>query len=487
MLKTSNRWTVFVLSLALLPTFLAAGQKLTIIHLNDTHGQIEPIKAKDGREYGGFARVAYLVDSLRGEAENEGRIFYFLHPGDALQGPPISNISGGMLDFELFNEMELDAMAVGNHEFDFGQDNLDELVEVAGFPVLSANVVARDGRPYEAFVEYKAGKQRILVVGLTTESTPYGTHPANVEGLSFLSTDSVLTSLADSLGYGEKDLLIALTHMGIIADSALARKAPLIDVIVGGHSHTVLEEPKEVNNALIMQAGARTFYLGKLKVKVKKGTIKDWDYELILVSDSIPEDPEMAARIARESEKLDEKLGVPIGKTEVVLLPGFAEETGERSLGDLLAQLMQEETGADFAFTNMGGVRAQILPGNVTMKGILTALPFQNTVVVMELSAEQVQEVLDFNIAHGLQSGGTLHLAGIEYEVADGKAVEIKIGAQTIDPAATYKIATNNFLAAGGDGYTMLKDGVNIYDTGTVVNALLVRYIERVEVIKGIQ
>lgn len=468
------------------PAFLFAGEKLTILHINDTHGQIEAIQARDGKTYGGFARVAYLVDSLRGDAEANDRPVYFLHAGDALQGPPVSNMNKGKLDFELFNEMGLDAMAVGNHEFDFGQPNLDELVEIAEFPVLSANVVDElNNRPYQAFVEEKAGKERILLVGLTTEATPIGTHPANVEGLSFLPADSVIAALIDSLGYGERDFVIALTHRGWTADSVMAERVPEIDLIVGGHSHTIIEEPRKIKNSLIVQAGARTVYLGKLEAELKKGSLRGCSYELILLSGKIAEDPDMAARIAEAGEELNKQLGVPIGKTEIALVPGLqGDRTDVLSLGDLLARVMLEETGTDIAFTNMGGVRAAILPGEVTMKHILTALPFSNTLVRMELSAAQVKELLDYSVSLGPHSGGTLHLAGVEYKEVEGKAMDIKINGMPLDPAKTYKIATNNFLAAGGDGYEMLKDGKDVYDTGTLVNDVLVRYVKKMGVIK---
>jgi 2',3'-cyclic-nucleotide 2'-phosphodiesterase (5'-nucleotidase family) len=330
----------------------------------------------------------------------------------------------------------------------------------------------------------KAGKERILIVGLTTEATPIGTHPANVEGLSFLPADSVIAALIDSLGYGKRDFVIALTHRGWTADSVMAERVSEIDLIVGGHSHSILKQPKEVNDALIVQAGARTVYLGKLEAELKKGSLRGCSYELIPLSGKIAEDPDMAARIAEASKELDKKLDVPIGKTEAALVPGFTGAADELSLGDLVAEIMREETGVDFAFTNAGGVRAAIIPGDVTMKDVLTALPFSNTVVVMELSAEQVEEVLDYNVSLGGQSGGSLHLAGVEYELEDGTAANIRVGGASLDESRTYKIATNNFLAAGGDGYAMLKDGKDVYDTGTLVNDVLVRYVKKMGVIK---
>ncbi|MBD3285515.1 hypothetical protein GF359_03690 [candidate division WOR-3 bacterium] len=485
MKRFQKPYTLLLLALVL-PVLLYPAKRLTIVHINDTHGQIEPIKAKDGREYGGFARVAYVVDSLRNEAEENNNPLLFLHAGDALQGPPISNMSKGKLDFELLNRMDLDAMVAGNHEFDFGQDNLESLESEAEFELLSANVLDEAGNfLFERYIESKAGRNSVLLVGLTTPATPSGTHPENVKGLVFTSPDTAMADNIQLLEYGEEDLIIALTHQGVYYDSLLALKVPEIDLIVGGHSHTVLEQPREINNALVVQAGASTLYVGKFDAKVKRGEITDWEYELILLADSIPEDTGIAKRIAAESKLVDEKIAQPLGKTEVSLVPGFCDKRDELSLGNLLARLIKEETGADFAFTNAGGVRASIHPGDVSLKNILTALPFNNTIVTMELTAEQVRQVLSTDIAHGPHSGGTLHLAGITYETENDSVVNINIEGNLLDESRTYRIATNNFLAAGGDGYEVLKQGCDFCDTGTAVNAVLASYVERKGTITG--
>jgi len=468
---------IIFLLLVTLPAAVSAGNKLTIVHINDTHGQIEPVKAKDGSEYGGFARVAYVVDSLRTDARDRGSMFLFLHAGDALQGPPISNMTGGKLDFELLNEMGLDVMVAGNHEFDFGFKNLEELVEVADFPVISANVTDSNRVPlFEPCVEMKLGRQKLLIVGLTTRRDEIDRATGGIE----IRPDTSIQEVMSTLGYGEKDVIIALTHIGHTVDSFVAERVPDVDLFVGGHSHFYTEQPLEVADALIVQAGAQTIFLGKLEADVKKGKITDWDYELIVLSDSIPQDPVLAEKVQAEAAVIDEKLGQPIGKTEVALVPGYAKADDELSLGALLAEMLKEETGVDFAFFNMGGVRAQIIPGDISMKDVLTALPFQNTVVEMNLNASQVLKLLETNIAHGEHSGGTLHLAGLSFEAEDSTAVDVKINGNPFDPDRTYKIATNNYLAGGGDSYHILMEGSDIYDTGTAVNAMLASYIERI-------
>lgn len=479
-MKLAKSLTAACFAFVLVSALGAKTERITILHLNDTHGRIEPVTAKDGHTYGGFARVSYLVDSLRTDAGERGATLYFLHAGDALQGPPLSNLTKGALDFLLLNRMGVYAMAVGNHEFDFGQANLAELhgTGQAKFPLVSANVV--DSLGNTLFSAGRAGK--ILVLGLTTQATPIGTHPDNVKGLRFLDPDSTAAEVLADWNTDEGPV-VALTHLGWCADSTLAANVPEIDVVVGGHSHSVFEEPKKVGSTLIVQAGAWGVYLGKLDLEVKKGKIKDWQYELILVSDSVPEDAEMAAFIASQAKKVDEELAVPLGKTEVALVQGWTDAEGERSIGDMLAEIMKEATGADFAFTNAGGVRAAINPGDVTMKDVLTALPFGNTVVVMELTGAQVQQVLDLDASYGRQAGGSLHLAGVTYDVQDGKAADIRIGGVTLDESRTYKIATNDFLAAGGDGYEMLKSGSDIYDTGTILNVLFSEYIKKAGVV----
>jgi 5'-nucleotidase/UDP-sugar diphosphatase len=490
------RFFAILAGLALLPTLVLANEKFTIIHLNDTHGQIEPLKTRSGATYGGFARIAYLVDSLRKSAKASGSTLYFLHAGDATQGTPLSNITGGMLDMELLSDMGLTAMCLGNHEFDFGTANLDSAMAVAKFPMLSANIVDASGRrPYKAFIEEKAGAQRVLIVGMTTEYAGISTSPDNVRGLSFLPADSVLKVLLDSLKYGDKDLIIALSHRGWEADSALASSEPRVDVIVGGHTHAILDEPTRVGNALIVQVGAKGVILGKLDLDVKKGKVVSCSGEQLEVSDSTPSDPKMAALIAAASAELEKKIGGRIGSTEIALVRGIGvDSAGTRSLGDFLAELMRKETNADVAFTNQGGVRADILPGDVSMKDVLTAIPFQNTIVTMELSGAELEKVLDYNVSLRGQAGGSLHLAGVtytpvflssaEYDPGDGKASGIKINGVTLDSAKTYHIATNNFLAAGGDGYEMLKLAKNIYDTGTLDNVILTNYIKKVGTIK---
>ncbi len=487
MFKNARIFFVSIVVSTVFPASLSAVEKLTILHLNDTHGQIEPIKDKDGNTWGGFGRIAYLVDSLGTEAKTARRRFYFFHAGDALQGPPLSNVFTGELDFNLFNEMGLTAMAIGNHEFDFGPKRIRELKNIARFPLLAANITDTMGTtPFQPFLQDSLDSERLLIVGLTTETTPVTTFPPNVQGFRFLNAETTLTDLLDSLGYGDRDIIIVLSHRGWQADSALAEKIHDLDLVIGGHSHTVIEKPALVAQTVICQAGAKGIYLGKVDLKIDDGKVTHWSGELIPITGAIKEDSALSAKIKEASATLDQKLRTPIGTTEVALVPGF--ETGRKdvlSLGDLLARLMRDETKADIAFTNLGGVRSTIMPGPVSMLDILTALPFQNTVATIELTGEQVREVIGLNSSSESDAGGKLHLAGVELKKKSTGTVQTLIRGKPIESKKTYKIATNNFLARGGDGYTVLTRGKNSYDTGMTVNDLFVRYLERVGTITG--
>jgi 2',3'-cyclic-nucleotide 2'-phosphodiesterase (5'-nucleotidase family) len=316
--------------------------------------------------------------------------------------------------------------------------------------------------------------------------TPVATYPPNVRNLRFLQAESTLTALLDSLGYTDKDVIIVLSHRGWEADSAMALNIHDVDLIVGGHSHTIIEKPRTVAQTIICQAGAKGINLGKIDLEIANGNIATWHGQLIPVTGTIPEDSTLAVKINTASKALDQQLRVPIGKTEIALVPGLqAGRKDALSLGDLLARFMLEETQADIAFTNQGGVRATIEPGPITMMDIYASLPFENTVVTMELTGAQVEEVLDRNFSSGTDTGGRHHFSGIEWKQKHYGTVQAIINGRPIDPKKTYKIATNNFLARGGDGYTVLTKGINVSDTGMTLNELLIRYIERVGIITG--
>jgi 5'-nucleotidase / UDP-sugar diphosphatase len=488
---------VFSLIFGLLLSFLclagashaADALKLTILHINDPHAHYMPYK-EPGSEglIGGFAKAQTVLKEVRARDQAEGRHTLLLMAGDLLMGTPFSTAFKGKLGVTLMNKMKFDAMTVGNHEFDYGQDNLlEKLKPLMAFPLLSANIIASSGEnAFQGLVEkkYPDSKMKIVIFGLTTTATPMTTHPDNVKGLVF--DDPVATANSILGRFSEKDLVIALTHIGVEEDKKLAESCPKIDVIIGGHSHTAIFDPIKVNRAVIAQAGAYSRYVGEIDLDVVDGKITKYKGKLIELTSAIKEDQEIASVIAEYKARMDVRLNQVICKADV-LLEGRrrAVRSGEETnLGRLIAYNMAANSRSDVAILNGGAIRSSIAKGDITLNDVYTALPFPDTVVKMNLSGQDILAVLQRSAELGPGSGGKLQTYGLTYTI-DGGKVRIKtIRGQLFEPGKIYSVATNDFLAAGGDGYKIFKEkGKNLYNSGPMLSDLLITYMSEKKVI----
>ncbi|MCX5718506.1 MAG: metallophosphatase, partial [Nitrospirae bacterium] len=229
--------------------------EIRILYVNDFHGFAEPYKPFGSDEMsGGIVYLSARVNALRKE-----KVSLLLSAGDMIQGNNWANLSQGESVIELMNAMGFDAMVVGNHEFDFGQDVLKKRISEAKFPVLGANVEGLD--MLKPFVIKELDGIKVAILGIVTEDTPVSTHPRNVSGLKFLSEESTVEKYMTELKI-KADIIIILSHIGHHADRILAEKVKGIDVIVGGHSHTKVEKPLRVGNTLIVQAWEHAKALG---------------------------------------------------------------------------------------------------------------------------------------------------------------------------------------------------------------------------------
>jgi 5'-nucleotidase/UDP-sugar diphosphatase len=463
--------------------------KLTILHMNDPHAHYVPYEDRDFSDrIGGFAKAQTVIAEVQAKNKAEGRHTLILMAGDLLTGTPFSVVFKGKLGIELMNKMKFDAMAVGNHEFDYGQDNLlQNMKPLMKFPLLSANIKTEDGKHlFDSVFEKKFADSdtKVVVFGLTTPEAPITTHPKNVKGLVF--GDPIPTAKDILKGVGTKDLVIALTHIGVLEDKKLAAACPRINVIIGGHSHTALTEPLKVGETIIGQAGAYARYVGKIDLDVKDGKIIDYKGELILLDDKIKQDPEIEGIIEGYRQQMDSSMQQVIGKSDVFLEGGrWAVRSGqETNLGRLISYTMASSAGTDAAIMNGGGIRASLKEGDITLSDIYTVLPFSATVVTMNLAAEDLLAVLQKSVQLPEGSGGKLQTYGIDYTVEGGKVHIRKIGEKPFDAEKAYTLATNDFLAAGGDGYSILKEkGKNCYASGKLIADLLTDFIREKQVI----
>ncbi|MDP1604773.1 MAG: 5'-nucleotidase C-terminal domain-containing protein, partial [Legionella sp.] len=442
------------LLLCLLGPALAAAETLTILHVNDFHGSLQPTRAgADRPEEGGAARLAALVTTERTSAT------LFLAAGDLMQGTNLSNLFAGRPVIEAFNLMGLDAAAVGNHEFDDGQPALSERAAEARFPFLAANITG-DG-PWQPALIRKVGSLRVAIFGLTTQETPVATHPRNVKGLIFNNAVETARRLVAELR-PQADLIVALTHLGVEEDEKLAAAAPGIDVIVGGHTHTKVEQPATIGGTLVLQAYERGVFLGRLDLEVTDGTITAHRYRLLPVTAAAGEDPAVAALVAGYSRQLGDKMNEVVGTAAVDLEGGKdAMRTRETNLGDLVADMMREAAGADVALINGGTIRAGIPAGPVTVGAIYNVLPFDNWLISFAITGRELRESLETGVARvEVRDGGFPQVSGMNYTFdpqapSGSRITAVSVGGAPLEETRRYVLATHDFLAAGGNGYTV--------------------------------
>ncbi len=487
-------FTIFAATLFLLsscPGALAARTpvvNLTILHINDTHGHIVPFAPLSNkifdhaREVGGAAYLATMIERERA-ANPEGTIL--LSAGDMFQGTPVSNIFHGKPVEDIMNYLHFDAMTLGNHEFDWGQDVLHSIISRASFPVLSANVLTTGGAPIKGVQPYIILKRkgvRIGVIGLTTPQTRYTTKAENLTGLTFGWPREVMPSLIRSVRAKGASIVIALTHLGLYDDERLAKEVKGIDLIVGGHSHTAIKDPIVQSGTVIVQAGSYGLYLGVMKIgfdtqtkKIVSFTRKD---ELLPVSpESAPPDPVVARIVDKYESKIKAEFSKTIGTASADLK---RSSTGESAMGDLVADAMRSASGARIAFQNRGGIRAGIAAGPITLNEVFTALPFDDNIVCMDLTGRQVRKALEKSVSYGdvnLQVSGLRVVYDLSKPTGE-RIVSVEVAGKPLDDRASYRVATNDFLATGGDRFDVFKHGRNISTEQSLRDAV-VEYIRK--------
>lgn len=433
--------------------------RLRILYVNDFHGFAMPYQPLGGSApLGGVAYLAGAVDRLR-----TGRPTLLLAAGDMIQGNIWANLFQGRSAIALMNAMKFDAMVVGNHEFDFGQRLLQKRIAEAHFPVLGANV---GGLPQlKPYVIKNLAGLRVGIIGVVTQDTPISTHPRNVQGLTFSSPEAAVRKHLPEVR-SKADLVIVLSHIGYAADRTLAEKVPGIPVIVGGHSHTKLLQPVVVGHTIIVQAWEHAKALGVLDLDLEDGKIiKCHGYLQEIKPEPGTADPQIQALVNTYNRKVEAVLDKTVGST-LVDLDGDQVRTRETNLGDLVADIMRETAGADAAIINGGGIRTSIPRGKIKLKNVYSILPFNNYLVAVRLTGKQVKEALEHGVSDLSEHAGRFpQVSGLAFTYNPGapagsRIQEITLGGRPLDPQKTYVVATNDFLAAGGDGYKVFREAL---------------------------
>lgn len=446
--------------------------EIRILHMNDFHGFAEPYKPFGSDEMlGGISYLSEVANKLRKEKPS-----LLLSAGDMIQGNNWANLSQGESVIALMNAMGFDAMVVGNHEFDFGQDILKKRISESKFPVLGANVERLDS--LKPFVINEVKGVKIAIVGIVTEETPESTHPKNVVGLRFNSIEKTIRKYLQELT-GKTDIIIVLSHIGHHADRELAEKVKGIDVIIGGHSHTKVTKPVQVGNTIIVQAWEHGKALGVLDLTIEDKKIVKFDGHLEEIGPALSKKDETISFIVEKyNKKVDFVLNEKVGYADVDL-DGENVRQRETNLGNLIADIMRNSSGADVTIINGGGIRTSIKKGAVRVKDIYSVLPFDNYIVAIKLKGKEIKEAIEHGVSVLGESAGRFpQVSGLRFSFspspkAGSRIKEIFIAGKPIEPDREYIVATNDFLAAGGDGYKAFGEAVKASKDFSIVGGMM--------------
>ena len=432
--------------------------RLVFLQFND-HYILEPVD----RDRGGMARIATLVRRVRAESPHTLLVL----AGDTLSPSIMSAFLRGEQMIAAWNLLGLDVATFGNHEFDFGPAVLAERMRESRFSWVSANVVERaTGRPFggaRAELVLERGGVPIGLFGLTLPETRDTSNPGpEVELRDPIPAARAAVARLRARG---RPLLVAVTHQPMAQDEALARAVPGLALVIGGHEHDPLERTVG-EKTLITKAGSDGVSVVRVDLQAtREGRVVARQHRFLPVTAELPEEPEMAALVARYAARLAEALTGSVGETEVPLdARSGVLRTSESNIGSFVAEVMRQRLRADIGLMNGGGIRTdRLVPAGRLSRGDVQALlPFPNVVVKLEVTGATVLDVLERSVsAYPRESGGFLQVAGLSLvfdprRPAGERAVRVTVGDAPIDPGRRYSIATLSFLARGGDGYQML-------------------------------
>jgi 5'-nucleotidase / UDP-sugar diphosphatase len=479
----------------------AGGFTVTLLHSNDTHDHLEPTpySGKDAAgkdykaQYGGVARIKTALETLKKSSTNP----IVLDAGDVFTGTIYGMVYKGLADLAYMESFGVQAQTIGNHEFDNGPSQLAEYIKNASFPVVSANIDAsaepllKDILKKSTVLEVRG--QKIGIVGVTTPETPITSSPGDT--VKFLDPLISVQSEVDRLRGSGITKIVLLSHLGYSEDLKLAPKLKGVGVIVGGHSHTPLGKfegnglpasegayPTVLKDSsgktiLVSQVWEWGKFYGALRVTFDAdGTPVSWGGKVTPVTEAFKADTRLAATLKAFTVPVDAFRKEVVG-TAVSKLNGERGDVRKRetNLSNVIADANLWKTqkyGTTISLQNGGGVRASIEAGPITVGQIVNVQPFGNTLFVLDLTGAEIRASLENGVSQWEAGAGRfLQVSGIKYtfdlaQKPGSRITDVQVkdgtGFKAIDPAASYKVVVNNFIASGGDGFEALKNAKGI-------------------------
>lgn len=479
----------------------AQQRDLTILYSNDLHAHLEPHKVpwvSETRLVGGFANIATLVK--REKAANPYTVYF--DAGDYFTGPYISSLTKGEAIIDAMNYLGLDAACVGNHEFDHGWQNAREQFKKAKFPILNGNIFEKGtdklhwNNPY---IIKKVNGVRIGVIGMHGKFAFYDTTSDEmIQGVDARDEEVYLRRYITELK-DKADIIVLLIHEGIPGrqsttgakdvarnlqrDIELAKNVPGIDIIVTGHAHQGTPQPLVSNGTIIVSTDAYTIELGKLEITYDKKADKVTSFKNTLnylYDDEVPDDEQMLKVIGKWKDKLKQITDEVVTTSPAALTRSYGEES---NMGDMVADAMlNAHPEYDFAVTNSGGLRQDIDAGVVRVGDLISAFPFPNTIVQLQMKGADMRAI--FEHGAGLTNGILQVSKGVavvydESKPVGSRIVKCNINGMPLDDGKTYKVLTSNFLADGGDGFLIFKKTLSYKNTGVEMLDSMVKYLKK--------
>lgn len=487
---------LLVLAAVLLSAGIArAGEgTITLFHTNDLHARYAPEKiGREGEQalVGGFTAIEA---ALRRERETAPHSLY-LDAGDFMTGTPLSDIEyqgakGGAI-VAFYNLVGLDAQVLGNHEFDQTLENLDALLSRAKYQVLAANLRRSDGSLYtgKAYEILTVGEVRVGVIGITIDELPSLT---SAENRSRIEIEPGIETLRDLLPEVDEqsDLIVALSHEGIEKDREIARAVEGIDIIVGGHSHTRLDQGEWVNRVLILQAGSNGQWLGRADLDVRGDSLASAECRLVRTDAKGAEASEdLGDLIQMFRTRIEKEYGAVIAEARAELGRCYFCES---DLGNWVTDRLRETTGADVALLNSGGIRKDIARGPVTKLDLFEVLPFWNGISVFTCTGEELRTIALTNaIAEAEEIHGILQVSGLTYswwKSPEGIQIHTAlVDGKPVDPAKTYKVASVDFVAESNPEKYLGFVPSDLENLGVTLTTRVMEAAERLGVIEAPQ
>lgn len=506
-----------------------ASTEFIIFHTSDTHGTVVPHldKTSDSIEkplIGGFAALKSVMNQYKANPRYKDARFLYFDCGDLFQGTPIVDRTKGGVMIDLMNQIGLTAVTFGNHEFDYTYEMMLEQMECAKFPIVCCNVFdKKTRRPVKVtkpYCIYKVGDKKIGIIGYTAPETASITFEDNVKSIYFEDPTELVKPIIKTLRKAKVDMIIALSHIGINNDIEMMKHVEGIDLVLGGHSHTLKKDLVYAgpHNTPIVHSGANFENNSVIHVTLDDTNNISVSMESVpLYVDKVGQEPKIKAASDEYLEELNKEMSRVIGQSEVSLYRGLAGI--DAPAGTFMSQAVKHCSNADIAFTNFGGIRNPLLKGQITVESIFLMQPFANCIETIDMTGAELLDVIEHMLSvktkeitpednevsvkqARMDVSGTCLEVGNDYGFLYPYGIKITFDPskepmkrivsvvtekdnKPIDTKKIYKVAFSDFIANGGDGYAILKNFKTHNKSDMLIRDAMFKYIGDLGVIKN--